>query len=136
MLYNETKIRVRYGETDRMGYLHHGTYALYFEEGRTELLRQLGLSYKQMEDDGVLLPLNSMNIKYYLPAYYDDELIIKTYLRKLPAVRLEFEYEIYNQKEELLCEASTTLVFVSAITRKPMRMPDYFYQIIKPYFHS
>jgi acyl-CoA thioester hydrolase len=136
MLYNETKIRVRYGETDRMGYMHHGSYALYFETGRTELLRQLGLTYKQMEDDGIILPLSTMNVKYLLPAFYDEELLVKTYLHKLPTVRLEFDYEIYNQKMELLCEASTTLVFVSAITRKPMRMPDYFYQIIKPYFHN
>lgn len=134
MLYNETKIRVRYGETDRMGYLHHGTYPLYFETGRTELLRQLGLTYKKMEDDGVLLPLNSLNIKYHLPAFYDDELLVKTYLKKMPLIRLEFEYEIFNSKDELLCTASTTLVFVSSATRKPIRMPDYFYQLIKPYF--
>jgi acyl-CoA thioester hydrolase len=136
MLYNETKIRVRYGETDRMGYLYHGTYPLYFETGRTELLRQLGLTYKQMEDDGIMLPLNKLSIQYFLPAYYDDELVVKTYMKKLPSVRLEFEYEILNQKNELLCKASTTLVFISAIKRKPIRLPDYFYQLIQPYFKS
>ena len=136
MLYNESKIRVRYGETDRMGYLHHGTYALYFETGRTELLRNLGLTYKQMEDDGVLLPLSNLNIHYLLPAYYDDELIVKTSLKKMPSVRLEFDYEIVNQIGEIICKASTILVFVSAETRKPIRMPEYFYQIIKPYFES
>jgi acyl-CoA thioester hydrolase len=134
MLYNETKIRVRYGETDRMGYLHHGTYALYFESGRTELLRQLGITYKQMEDDGVLLPLSNLTIHFLLPAYYDDELVVKTILKKLPSVRLEFEYDIRNVNDNIICKASTTLVFVSAQTRKPIRMPDYFYQIIKPYF--
>jgi len=135
MLQNETRIRVRYGETDRMGYLHHGSYPLYFEVGRTELLRQLGLSYKEMEDDGILLPVREMKIKYFLPALYDDEVIIKTYLKKFPAVKLDFEYEIYNQNDELLCKAETSLVFVSAVTRKPVRMPIYFGELIKPYFY-
>jgi acyl-CoA thioester hydrolase len=134
MIQNETRIRVRYGETDRMGYLHHGSYPLYFEVGRTELFRQLGLSYRQMEDDGTLLPVREMKVKYLLPALYDDEVIIKTYFKKVPTVILDFYYEIYNQKDELLCKAQTSLVFVSAVTRKPIRMPVYFEELIKPYF--
>jgi acyl-CoA thioester hydrolase len=134
MIQNETKIRVRYGETDRMGYLHHGSYPLYFEVGRTELFRQLGLSYRQMEDNGILLPVREMKVKYYLPALYDDEVIIKTYLKKTPTVKLDFEYELYNRQDQLLCKAETSLVFVSAATRKPVRMPVYFEEIIQPYF--
>jgi acyl-CoA thioester hydrolase len=134
MLINETKIRVRYGETDRMGYLHHGVYPLYFETGRTELIRQLGLTYKQMEDDEILLPLNSLNIQYLLPAFYDEELIVKTYLKKFPSVRLEFEYEVFNPENSLIWKATTVLVFVNSLTRKPVRMPEYFKELIQPFF--
>jgi acyl-CoA thioester hydrolase len=134
MIQNETRIRVRYGETDRMGYLHHGSYPLYFEVGRTELFRELGLSYRQMEDDGILLPVREMKVKYFLPALYDDEVIIKTFLKHFPTVKMDFDYELFNPNGELLSKAETTLVFVSASTRKPVRMPAYFRELIKPYF--
>jgi acyl-CoA thioester hydrolase len=134
MLQNETRIRVRYGETDRMGYLHHGTYPMYFEVGRTELLRHLGLSYKAMEDDGILLPVREIKVRYLLPALYDDELIVKTFIRKKPSVKIEFEYEVYNLKDELLCKAESCLVFVDSFTRKPIRMPEYFWDLVKSYF--
>jgi acyl-CoA thioester hydrolase len=134
MMTAETRIRVRYGEVDRMGYLHHGNYAQYFEVGRTELIRQLGLSYREMEDRGVLLPLRDMSIRYHIPALYDDEVIIRTTLRKKPSVRLEFEYQMLNSAGDLLSEAVTTLVFVNAESRKPMRAPDFFEALIVAYF--
>jgi acyl-CoA thioester hydrolase len=134
MMTSETRIRVRYGEVDRMGYLHHGNYALYFEVGRTELIRQLGLTYREMEDRGVLLPLRDISIRYYIPALYDDEVIVRTSLKKRPSIRMEFEYEMYNVAGELLADAKTTLVFVNAKTRKPMRVPEFFEQIIASYF--
>lgn len=126
----ETKVRVRYGETDRMGYAHHATYALYFEEGRTELLRSMGTDYKTMEDSGVLLPLSHLSIDFKYPAYYDDVLTIKTTLRELRGVRLVFNYQARNESGNVVCNATTTLIFVDAKTRKPCRPPDFFVQLL------
>jgi acyl-CoA thioester hydrolase len=134
MISNEIRIRVRYGETDRMGYMHHGAYALYFEEGRTELLRQLGSSYRQMEDDGILLPVREMRIEYSQPVLYDEEVIVKTFLAKLPSAKLEFDYEIWSLTGSIICKANTTLVFVNAQTRKPMRAPASFIELISLHF--
>jgi acyl-CoA thioester hydrolase len=136
MISNETRIRVRYGETDRMGYLHHGAYALYFEAGRTELLRQLGLTYRQMEDDGILLPVREMKIEYFQPVLYDDEVIVKSTLIKEPSARLVFEYEINDLNNILICKAETTLVFVDASTRRAMRAPDFFMELVGKYFKN
>jgi len=134
MLSAEIKIRVRYGEVDRMGYLHHGNYALFFEEGRTELLRGFGLSYRNMEDEGILLPLREMNIRYIKPVLYDDEVIVETRLVNMPTAKLEFEYFMRNIDGEVLSEAKTTLVFTDAKTRKARRAPQYFLDLISPYF--
>lgn len=134
MLTSQIKIRVRYGEVDRMGYLHHGNYPLYFEEGRTELIRSVGLTYREMEDRGILLPVREMSIRYFLPAKYDDLLTIKTTLKSKPMVKLDFEYQVLNEAGDLLCEALTTLAIVSASNRKPTRIPAFFEEIIAPYF--
>ncbi len=134
MLSNEIQIRIRYCEVDRMGYLHHGNYSVYFEEGRTELIRKLGLTYREMEDRGILLPVRELQIKYYKPALYDDKITIKTSLVKKPSARLEFEYQMMNSDGELLSEAKTTLVFVDTKSRKPMRVPEFFENLIAPYF--
>jgi acyl-CoA thioester hydrolase len=134
MLSSEIKIRVRYGEVDRMGYLHHGNYPLYFEEGRTELIRSVGLTYREMEDRGILLPVREMKIRYFLPAKYDDLLTVRTTLIKKPAVKLEFEYEVLNESGALLCEAQTILAIVNASNRKPTRIPAFFDEIITPHF--
>ncbi len=123
---HETKIRVRYSETDRMGYVYYGHYAQYFEVARTEMLRSLGLTYKQLEDDGILLPVISMDIKYKNPAIYDDLLTIKTTLKKNPLIKIQFTYEVFNQKNELINIGNTTLVFVDAKTRKPRKAPQNF----------
>ena len=134
MLSSEIKIRVRYGEVDRMGYVYHGNYALYFEEGRTELLRSLGLSYKEMEDDGIALPLRDMSIKYIKPVLYDDEIIIKTSLVNIPSVKLEFDYVMKNTSGDILSEAKITLVFIDYKTKKVIRAPQYFLDLVSPYF--
>ena len=136
MMTAETRIRVRYGEVDRMGYLHHGNYPLYFEEGRTDLIRKLGLTYREMEDQGILLPVRELTIRYFQPALYDDEVIIRTTLVKKPSIRMEFEYQMLNLAGDLLAEASTTLVFVDAGSRKPIRAPEFFEEIIQKYFAS
>lgn len=117
-----------------MGYLHHGNYALFFEEGRTELLRGFGLSYRKMEDEGILLPLRDMSIRYIKPVLYDDEVIIRTTLTQLPTAKLSFEYEMFDESGEKLSEAGTTLVFTDAKSRKPIRAPGYFLDLISSFF--
>lgn len=134
MYNNETQVRVRYGESDRMGYAYYGNYPLYYEVGRTEMLRTLGLSYKEMEDSGIILPVIELTTKYLSPAYYDDLLTVKTYLKELPSVRIRFEYEIYNSAGEKINYGETTLVFTNAVTRKPCRPPEYFMERVRKYF--
>lgn len=135
MVIAETQLRVRYAEADRMGYCYYGNYATYFEVGRVEAIRKLGFTYKFMEDNGVMLPVLSFNIKYIKPAFYDDLLTIKTVIPELPmGARIKFAYETYNEKGELLNIADTTLVFVSTKTQKPCQAPDWFVDAIKPFY--
>ena len=125
MNFDELRIRVRYGETDQMGVVHHGNYALYLEMGRTEWLRKMGLSYKKMEEGGVMLPVISMSLNFKKSAYYDDVIKVKTQLKKTPSVKIEFEYEITNEAGEILVQANTVLAFVNITTKRPMKCPDY-----------
>jgi acyl-CoA thioester hydrolase len=125
MKFDEIQIRVRYGETDQMGVVYHGNYALYLEMGRIEWLRKLGISYKNMEEKGVMLPVVSLNINYKKSAVYDDVINVKTQLKNTPSARIEFEYEITNEQGEILTLASTTLVFIDMKTNRPMRAPQY-----------
>ena len=122
---HELKVRVRYAETDQMGVVYHGNYAQYFEMGRVEWLRNLGISYKWMEDNGVMLPVVSLNINYKKPARYDDLLTIKTVLKSQSTVKIEFDYEILNEKQELLTIANSILVFVDMKTGRPTAPPEY-----------
>jgi len=124
-------VRVRYAETDQMGVVYYGNYAQYFEMGRTEWLRKFGISYKWMEDNGIILPVIDLNVKFKQSASYDDLLTIKTELQKLPTIRIAFNYEILNQKNELITTGSTTLVFVDKATKKPMMAPDYLIEKLK-----
>lgn len=125
MFESTTKLRVRYGETDQMGYVYHGNYASFFEMGRIDWLRKLGISYKDMENNGVMLPVYKLNTKFLKPAYYDDELFIKTRIKEMPGVRISFNYKIYNQMDELITTGETDLVFINKKTNKPMRCPKY-----------
>ncbi|MEY4286201.1 MAG: hypothetical protein RL511_274 [Bacteroidota bacterium] len=118
-----TKIRVRYAETDQMGYCYYGNYASYFEVARVEALRQKGILYKELERDGILLPVKKFEITYHQPALYDDLLEIKTKIVQLEGVRIAFSYQTFNEKGELLNEAYTLLVFVHAQTHKPLPIP-------------
>lgn len=120
-----TKFRVRYGETDQMGIVYYGNYAQYLEQGRTEWLRELGFSYRWMEENNVQLPVINLNIDYKSPAHYDDLITVTTTLVKIPTVRIEFYYEIHNQNNKLLITANTTLVFVNSTTKKLMKAPSY-----------
>lgn len=128
---NEIKIRVRYGETDQMGVVYHANYASYFEVGRTEWLRQYGITYKSMEENGIMLPVVSLNIKYKNSARYDDLLIVKTWIAKLPMASIEFNYELINEKDELLATGNTVLVFIDMEKNRPTRCPKYLLDKIK-----
>jgi len=126
MIKHQTKVKVRYGETDQMGVVYHGNYAQYFEIGRIEWLSSLGVSYKEMEAQGIMLPVVVLNINYSKPAFYEDVLIITTSLIKPPEVSIEFKYELHNEGGELLTTAYTKLVFVDSKSRSPIRCPDFF----------
>jgi len=134
MLVNETKIRVRYSETDRMGYVYYGNYSAYFEVARVETLRNIGISYKSLEDNGVMLPVLEFHIKYFKPAFYDDELTIKTTIREMPGVRIKFEYECFNAENVLLNKAETTLVFVNISSTKPCNPPSDVVELLSKHF--
>ena len=119
------QVRVRYAETDQMGVVYHGNYAQYFEMGRVEWLRNLGVSYKWMEENGVMLPVVSLTMNYKKPARYDDLLTVKTILKSQTSVKIEFDYEIYNEENELLTTGYSMLVFVDMKTGRPMLPPSY-----------
>lgn len=122
---NEIQFRVRYGETDQMGVVYHGNYAQYFEMGRTEWLRNIGFSYRQMEADGIMLPVISLSINYKKSACYDDLIKVKTTLVKQPSVKIEFEYEILNENNEILTTGNSVLVFMDVHKNRPTRCPKY-----------
>ncbi|WP_144669578.1 acyl-CoA thioesterase [Dokdonia sp. Hel_I_53] len=122
---HRTFVKVRYAETDQMGIVHHGNYAQYLEIARLEWLGELGISYKWMEENGVMLPVHNLNIDFKKSAYFDEELTITTTLRAIPSVRIIFDYQITNSSQEILTNASTELIFVNTKTGKPMRCPDY-----------
>ncbi|WP_392346146.1 acyl-CoA thioesterase [uncultured Polaribacter sp.] len=122
---SSTKTRVRYSETDQMGVVYHGNYAQFFEMGRTEWLRSLGVTYKDMEMNGIILPVVSLNLTFIKSALYDDILTIHTFLKKEPMVKIEFNYEIKNQLDELICTGSSVLAFMNSKNMKPTRCPDY-----------
>lgn len=125
MNFHEINVRVRYAETDQMGVVYHGNYAQYFEMGRVEWLRNLGLSYAFMEKNGIMLPVVSLTLIYKKPARYDDLLTVRTIFKKQESVRIEFDYEIYNEAGELLTTGYSMLVFVDMKTGRPVTPPDY-----------
>ena len=130
---NTTKLRVRYGETDQMGYCYYGNYAQYFEVGRVEALREIGMSYRNMEESGIMLPVSNFEVKYFKPALYDDEIKIITKLVKIEGCRLFFEYEIENEQGIIISTAKTTLVFVLKTTMKPTSPPQSFIKLLETY---
>jgi acyl-CoA thioester hydrolase len=124
-------VKVRYAETDQMGVVHHGNYAQYFEIARLDWLSALGISYKSMEENGVMLPVYELNTKFLKPAVFDDELKIEVRLKELPSVKITFEYLVFNQREDLITKAYTTLVFMDSKTKKPIRCPQYILDKLK-----
>ena len=117
---------VRYGETDQMGVVHHSNYLRYFEVARVEWLSALGVSYASMEKEGLIMPVIDIKATYKTPALFDDSLTIYVFLSELPRVKIIFSYEIKNQKDQVVCLGHTSLAFLNAETRKPMRCPDNF----------
>lgn len=136
MFEHQTKIRTRYSEVDRMGYVYYGNYATYFEVGRVEAMRALGISYAELEAQGIMMPVIRYEIDYKKPAFYDEELTITTRIRKAPRSRIQFEYETHNAKGELLNSAMTELVFVDNQTMKPQRAPQIIVDAAERYLHS
>jgi acyl-CoA thioester hydrolase len=134
MFTSKTTVRVRYSETDKMGVVYHGNYAQYLEIGRTDALRQIGLTYKSFEDNGIMMPVLSLNCKYLKSAFYDDELTIVTMLKVMPKVRIHFHFEIYNQQNELLTKAEVELVNVDMKTNKLTMAPAVLIEALKPFF--
>lgn len=134
MLKHTTKVRVRYGETDQMGIVNNAVYPSYFEVGRTEMFRELGVPYSKIEEQGIMLPLSELHIKYHLPAVYDEEITIETYIEDFPTSRIRFKYNIYNESQKLLVSGETVLAFLNAETRRPTRIPKYLSDLIGPYF--
>ena len=134
MIEHSIQVRVRYAETDQMGYVNYGNYATYLEVARVETFRAIGFSYKEMEEDGVLMPVLEYKTKYIRPAKYDDLLTIKIKVAELPKVRIRFEYEIYNEKEELLNVSETTLVFIDSKSNRPAPPSPRFQAIIDQAF--
>jgi len=128
------KLRVRYAETDQMGYVYYGNYAAFYEVARTEMLRHTGISYKELEDMGVMLPVIELHTKYIQPALYDDLITVRTTIREKPGVRIKFEYEVFNEQGDLLNTGMTQLVFVDIQKNRPCKSPQIFQDKMNVYF--
>lgn len=137
MFISETKIRVRYAETDQMGVVYHGNYFQYFEVARAEAIRQLGFTYADMEKAGIIMPVVEVNCRYLRPALYDDLLTVKVILKELPAdYKILFIQEVCNEKSELLATGSVLLFFMDSKTSLRSIMPGNLYQKLTPYFNK
>ena len=130
-----TEIRVRYGETDQMGYLYYGNYALYYEVGRTDAIRNLGLTYKAMEEQGIALPVAECKLQYLRPAFYDELITVKTIIKEMPVSSvIQFHTELYNEQNKLINKGLTTLVFFDIKARKKTSIPESLQKSLSPYF--
>ena len=134
MIKGDIKLRVRYSDTDQMGYVYYGRYASYYEVARVELFRNLGFSYKKLEEEGIGMPVIDMETKYLLPIKYDEEITIRTRIEKLPSSRIIFHYEILNKNNDLANTAKTTLTFINLLNKKPVRTPKELLDLIKNKF--
>ncbi|MBI9071196.1 MAG: acyl-CoA thioesterase [Melioribacteraceae bacterium] len=124
MIRDSINIRPRYGEVDRMGYVYHANYITYFHQARTELLRKYGIDDNFLELNNIMLPVIEMNTKYLKPSFYDEEITIITTINEIPSTRFKFNFEVKNSRNELVCQAESTLVFCDSISRKPGRIPS------------
>lgn len=135
MFSSQSKIRVRYAETDQMGVVYHGNYFAYFEAARGESIRELGITYADLEKMGVIMPVVEVQCRYLRPARYDELLTVRVMLKELPIHhKIEFHHEVFNEKEELLATARIILYFMESKTMKRTTMPEPLLEKIKPYF--
>jgi acyl-CoA thioester hydrolase len=134
MYQHEVQVRVRYSETDKMGFVYYGNYAAYYEVARVEAFRAIGFSYKKMEDEGIGMPVLSMNIKYHGPAKYDDLLTIKVSIPNEPRARIKFFYEVTNPEGKLINSSETELAFMNMKTGKPARIPKELSTLLSKYY--
>lgn len=130
----ETQLRVRYAETDQMGYAYYGNYATYYEVARVEALRQIGFQYKKMEDEGIMMPVTELKSKFLKPAKYDELITVRVSISALPSVRMFFKYEVIGETGDKLNEGETTLVFINMLSSRPCKAPEYLMKILEPYF--
>ncbi len=131
MIQFEIQYRVCYADTDKMGYMYYGNYARLYEIARVEMLRNLGVSYKKLEDDGIGLPVVENYSKFHFPAKYDDLLTIRCEVTEMPNVRITFNYSIFNTNQKLIHEGKTTLVFMNMSQQKVIRVPEVVLDFIK-----
>ncbi|MHB1179031.1 MAG: acyl-CoA thioesterase [Daejeonella sp.] len=134
MFSHSTKIRVRYADTDQMGYMYYGNYAEFYEVGRVEMLRSLGMTYKSMEETGIIMPVTELKCKFIKPALYDEEITVKVMIETMPALRINFKYELFNEKQELINLGETTLVFIDQKRNRPCMPSEDFLSRMKVYF--
>lgn len=134
MFVHETRVRVRYAETDQMGQMYYGRYAELFEVGRVEALRALGFPYRRIEERGILLPVRDFSVRYLVPVRYDDEVVIRTTIMEPLSARIRFRYVLLSESRERLTEAETTLVFVDAASKRPCRAPADLIAALTPFF--
>ncbi len=136
MYQSETTVRVRYGETDQMAYVYYGYYAMYYEVARVESLRKLGVTYKELEAMGVMMPVLENHSKFLTAARYDELLRIVTTIREKPTVRIKFEYEIFNEEDKLIHQGETLLAFVNQKSGRPCRPPEVMMNVLEPFFNE
>lgn len=131
MITRDIKIRVRYKETDAMGIVHHSNYVTYYEEARTEMLRSFGTTYRELEADGVMMPVLDVSMQYFSPAYYDDLLTVRISIDEVPHARMVFLHEILNEQGALVNKGTVTLAFMNSATRRACRAPKWFREIVE-----
>lgn len=125
---------MRYAETDQMGVVYYGVYAQYFEVGRVESLRDLGIRYRALEEQGIMLPVRRLEVNFRAPARYDDWLTIETTVQEMPQTRILFAHRILNEANQVLCTGTVELIFVDALSRRPRMAPAEVLDALKPYF--
>lgn len=134
MYATETILQVQYYETDQMGVVHHSNYIRYYETARTDFIKSLGISYRELEESGTTMPIINVASRYIQPAIYDDTLTIKVILKELPTSRIVFNYEVRNQTGALINEGETTLAFINRETQRPSRAPQILMERLTPLF--
>lgn len=131
MIRHDFTMRVWYRDTDQMGIVHHSNYLGYYEAARSDMLRALGMSFAEVEKQGIMMPVLEVRSRYLRPARYDELLTVRITLREMPAARITFDYEIFNERAELLNTGTTVLGFIHSDTRRPCRCPEWFLDLLR-----